>query len=405
MKNLSSIFIILCFFLFSCGNSKTKSDNILLFINTLSSPNQQKVLNKLIKEFEKKYDCKVLLQNFETNNNLEKLFHIGDSDKVPDVIELFSVNILYFASQGFLSELTIDSLYLSKYKTDDVLSAKYNNNIFAIPWYSDSHALYYNKNLMKKAGVGEKPPKSMAELLNYSGKINSFESVYGFGAIADDPQNLIPELYIFLRSFNSGLAATSSTFLINGRESVSGFYYYMNLTRTGIIETQRQVNALFTEGKLGFCISDDKLLEKIIKENPKLDYGISEIPGTNNNFGISYKNTSFLGINSKCRNKKLAYEFIKFLTESSSALEICKESGAGHFPACKDFDKAQDFMNRDYRQIWFSQLEHSASLPPNPGWNRLLPLMNKSFVEVIYGIIAPEAALNEASAEFSKYSK
>ncbi|MGA2298880.1 MAG: extracellular solute-binding protein [FCB group bacterium] len=405
MNNLRYLFLILCIFFFSCGDSKTKSENVLLFKHSFTSPNQQKVLNKLIKEFEKKYDCKILNQVYDNKSTPEKFFYIVDSDKVPDVIELFSDNVLYYTSQGMLAELNIDSLSLPKYKTDDILSATFKNKIFAIPWYSDSRVLYYNKNLLKRAGLGDKPPKTMSGLLNFSDKINTIESVYGFGGIADDPQNLIPELFIFLSTFNAKQSASSSTFTFNNKDNVSGFYFYMNLLRTGIMETQRQVNSYFTEGKLGFCIADDKLLDKILKENPGLDFGITLIPGLSNEYGITYRNTSFLGINTKCRNKELAYEFIKFLSEVSNSIDICKELGEGHIPANKDFEKEKDFINNDNRQIWFSQLNHSFTLPPNTGWNKLLPFMHKSFLKVIYGTIAPEAALNEAKTEYIKYLK
>src|SRR6185312_6799532 len=52
--------------------------------------------------------------------------------------------------------------------------ATFNNRLFGVPLYADVSALFYNKDLFKKAGLDpNKPPTSLAEIRSYADKISA----------------------------------------------------------------------------------------------------------------------------------------------------------------------------------------------------------------------------------------
>ena len=52
--------------------------------------------------------------------------------------------------------------------------ATFNNRLFGVPLYADVSALFYNKDLFKKAGLDpNKPPTSLAEIRSYADKITA----------------------------------------------------------------------------------------------------------------------------------------------------------------------------------------------------------------------------------------
>lgn len=52
--------------------------------------------------------------------------------------------------------------------------ATFENRVYGVPLYADVSALFYNKDLFRRAGLDpDKPPTSLAELRAYADKITA----------------------------------------------------------------------------------------------------------------------------------------------------------------------------------------------------------------------------------------
>jgi multiple sugar transport system substrate-binding protein len=97
-----------------------------------------------------------------------------------DVPDLMGMDLIYapqFENAGQLTDITDQISSWPELKTASpghMTVATFNNRLFGVPLYADVSALFYNKDLFKKAGLDpNKPPTSLAEIRTYADKITA----------------------------------------------------------------------------------------------------------------------------------------------------------------------------------------------------------------------------------------
>ncbi|MFL5649776.1 MAG: ABC transporter substrate-binding protein [Chloroflexota bacterium] len=97
-----------------------------------------------------------------------------------DVPDLMGMDLIYapqFENAGQLVDITDQSKdwpELADVSPGHKTVATFNNRLFGVPLYADVSALFYNKDLFKKAGLDpNKPPTSLAEIRSYADKITA----------------------------------------------------------------------------------------------------------------------------------------------------------------------------------------------------------------------------------------
>lgn len=113
-----------------------------------------------------------------------------DEDKViaalsgsqpPDVLVLSGPdNVPAWVNEGLILPLD-DIIKANNIDLNDIYEAmlsqgKYRGKIYALPWGSDTYALYWNKDLFEEAGLDpEKPPETLEELVQYAQKLTKLD--------------------------------------------------------------------------------------------------------------------------------------------------------------------------------------------------------------------------------------
>ena len=97
-----------------------------------------------------------------------------------DVPDLMGMDLIYapqFENAGQLVDITDkikDWPELETASPGHMTVATFNDRLYGVPLYADVSALFYNKDLFKKAGLDpNKPPTSLAELRAYADKITA----------------------------------------------------------------------------------------------------------------------------------------------------------------------------------------------------------------------------------------
>src|SRR6476469_1246885 len=97
-----------------------------------------------------------------------------------DVPDLMGMDLIYapqFENNGQLVDITDqtkDWPELADVSPGHKTVATFNDRLFGVPLYADVSALFYNKDLFKKAGLDPtKPPTSLAEIRSYADKITA----------------------------------------------------------------------------------------------------------------------------------------------------------------------------------------------------------------------------------------
>ncbi len=395
--SLLTLLLLIIFINISCNNNK--SDKTIKFWHFWSEPNQRAVMNDLISKFEKENDCKVEVVELSWNDGKTKLFAAFNSKTAPDVLELGSDWIAQFSSAGVLAELNQDSMNLNNFIEFSLEPSIWNSKYYAVPFIVDTRVLFYNKDLMQAAGLNETPPETFSQLLDYSEKISFLEGKYGWGANTSDPHRLYKKIIPFFWSYGGEIFDGYGHPIIQSNENINALNMYLSLARTGYIETQKLIDAAFTEGKIGFWFSGGWLADKIKKENPKLNYGVSVFPGKDSAKGVSFAGGEYLAMSKQSTKRELSLKLIKYLTNGKNSIEFCKKITEAGFPADKNFYNDASLTSNPIKALFAKQLINSRMTPVHPKWLEIEAIIENATVEAMYGRKSSSMALSDAQIE------
>jgi multiple sugar transport system substrate-binding protein len=327
-----------------------------------------------------------------------------NSQTAPDVLELGSDWVAQFSSSGVLREL-FDTLLIEKSVEFSRQPALWKGKIFALPWTVDTRVMFYNKSLMQRAGLPADPPVTLDQLLDYSEKINNLGDVNGFGINGSDPHRLYKKILGFMWTFGGDVMDPQMLPVMQSSNNLKAFNYYLMLSSYGIIETQRQLDAYFTQGKIGFCISGGWLLEKIQKENPTLEFGVALMPGMNGKPGMSFAGGEYLAVNAATQKSELAKEFIRFMTDGKNTLKYCKQVVEAGFPADRNYYNDPFYQTNPLRIIIAKQLEYAKMTPVHPKWLDIEEILENAVMETLLAKKSSEKALEDAQSAMESLLK
>ncbi len=400
-------FILFSLILIISCSSKTETAGITLtFWQFWTDPEVKPVLMDLIQKFEEQNPgIKVEVTDLTWSNGHEKIVVAFGSNSAPDVLELGSDWVPEFAYKGVLYDMTaeVDSI-LKFYRMWE--PATIDSNVYAFPWILDTRVLFYNRDLLRRAGLNpDKPPQNWQELLNAARKINSPEKqVYGFGANSAEKHRLYKKFLPFFWSNNGLLLSPDGTQCwINSKEGRMTLEFYVELCKHGLLDTQLRLDEAFTQGKLGFVLSGGWLLQQIKKNNPNLDFGVALMPRPSRETGYpaSFAGGEFLAINSKSKHPQEAMKFVRYMTNLENALVLCKAIGS---PSPSDALAPLDpyYSNDPHLSLFQEQLNFSRTPPVTPQWVYIEEEIEKAVEQAMYGKKTPKAALDEAKEKIDK---
>lgn len=405
-----TIFALICIItaiLSSCGEGKLQDEKTIKFWNFWSEPYQKEALDSIIMDFEKEYGCKVEVTQLSWNDGKTKLFAGFNSGTAPDVLELGSDWVAQFSASDVLEKLPADTMEIERFVDFSKQPSYWNGNLYAIPWIVDTRVLFYNKELIRKVGIPVLPPETIDELIFLAHRINNLGSdVYGWGANGSDPHRLYKKIMYFFWTLGNPIFTDDNQLDLNSSGNITALNKYVELSRHGIIDTQRQLDALFTQGKIGLWISGGWLLEKIKNENPSLDFGTALVPGTIelNGFkpGISFAGGEYLAISKQSTKKELAKKFIKYITDGKNSIRFCKKVIEAGFPADKNYYNDPYYKTQKHRATFARQLEYSRMTPVVPEWLEIEALIENAAEEVLLGKESADVALRKAHTSIRK---
>lgn len=411
MKVLRISFILIFLIFNSCG--KKQDDFITLsWWQFWTNPEVKPTILELIQQFEKENPkIKVNLTDLTWSDGHEKIVVAFGSGTAPDVLELGSDWVPEFSYQNVLLDVTFEAEKIKKEflmwepaTIGNLMDA--SQKIFGFPWILDTRVLFYNKDLMKKAGLNpDKPPKTWDELLDYCEAVNRLKpDAYGFGANSAERHRLYKKFLPFLWA-NGGkiLSDDLRESEINKSEGVQALEFYKELTQNGMTDTQAMLDEAFKHNKIGFVISGGWLLNNLRKNYPELNFGICLMPKPESDRGTpaSFAGGEFLVINKKTKNPFEALELMKFLIRKDNCLKVCQAIGSG-FPSARGAELDPYYRNNPDLSIFHEQLKYALSPPPHPKWVYIEEIIEEAVEVVMYDKKSPQDALDEAKSEIDK---
>lgn len=384
----------------TCGSPRDSEERRLSFWHFWSEPSHRAALQELIAEFEQRYRCRVELTELTWNEGKAKLLAAFHAGKPPDVVELGSDWVAQFSSAGVLWELPPDSVELDRFVPFAHPPCFWNGKLYAVPWIVDTRVLFLNRTALENAGLPSVPPRTWQELLERAQQLHRPPEIYGCGVNGADPHRLYKKVLPLVWSFGGDIVDTTGTVTFTKPAVIAAVRFYTQLARVGLIETQRQLDDAFLQGKLGFWISGAWLAEKLRQQPPSWSYSLAPLPGNApTSVGVSFAGGEYLAISARSPRKALALELVRFLTDGAQSVRFCRKVTEAGFPADRHYLQDSALLSIPYRRVFAEQLQHARMTPVHPRWLDIEAAFENAVVEALYGIRSPDAALRQASQD------
>ncbi|GIV49704.1 MAG: sugar transporter [Candidatus Kapaibacterium sp.] len=380
------------------GCSHQQSKPVLRVWHFWSAPQHQTVLDSLIKHFEREHDCRVELTPLSWSDGKTKLMAAFNASAPPDVLELGSDWVAQFSSSGVLAELAEHDVEPSTWLPWALPPCRWNGHYYAVPWVVDTRVLFLNTSLLASAGVSQ--PSTIDELLRAASAVQERTGAAGFGATGADNHRLYKKILPFMWTLGGDILDSAGRCVLASEANVRALELYAALSRTGIIDTQKQLDAAFVRGEVAFWPSGSWLIEKIERENPALRYAAVPMPGRDRSApGISFAGGEYWAIAQKCTNPALARAFIRYMTAPRQAIAFCRRISEAGFPARQDCFADSSLVSNPIKRVFAEQLRAARMTPVHPRWLDIEQVLENAVVDVLYGRSDARGALVQAQTK------
>lgn len=292
MKSRLLCILAVLLFVFPCA-AKTK-----LIVWGLQSGKETKGLDAQVAEFERRNpDIKVSLLSMGAGAmNPQKLMTAIAGNVPPDVINQDRFTIGDWASRDTFLALD-DFIAKDKNAPDGIRpgdfypaawkEAEYKGKVYAIPSGIDDRMLFYNRKMLREAGIKE-PPQTWEQLLEDAKKLTKKSANGSFERIGFIPN--YGNSWLYLYSWQNGgefMSPDGRKCTLNNPRSVEALAYMKKVydelggyDKVNIFQSSFQgaeQDPFFT-GKVGLVITGNWVLGGIARYAPGLDFGVVPAP-------------------------------------------------------------------------------------------------------------------------------
>jgi len=320
----------------------------------------------------------------------------------PDVIELGNTWLATFASQGVLRP--VDDI-VGRVKDDYVAwnFAEYQGKTWGFPWLLAPRAMYYNLELLDKAGLDpDNPPKTWNELLNASAKINALGSdIYGVGLSVGELYSPYQEWFLPAVWGNMGnfVSPDLKKAILNSDPVVETANYYRTLSNYALLGKESELAEAFGKGNLGFFFAGPAYINNTQRDYPETIFDVALIPQprVNHGYHASFAGGEVLGISSQCKNVEEAWRVVEFLLSKEVAMQITRTTGEV-FPTKVGIEKDPWFESHPLHTTFLEQNKYAVPFPPLAESNKIEQL----FTNVVEEILLTDAPIEEILQKYNQ---
>ncbi|MEK4270861.1 MULTISPECIES: ABC transporter substrate-binding protein [Bacillus] len=355
---------------------------------------QQELYHELVDQYNQSQDRYKVVTEYIPFNEVKKQLSVGAAGAaLPDAVFLDNVDNASFAAMGVLEDLTgrIETWGQTDQFYDGPLSsARYDGKYYGVPFASNALALFYNKDLLRAAGLAE-PPKTWSELRKAAQKTSKGQTK-GFAMSAVKSEESAFQFYPFLLSSGAELNHLQS------EKAVSSLQFLTDLIKDGSMDkevlnaTQDDLARQFAAGRLAMMINGSWNIERL-KEAEQLDYGITFIP-KDKTFASALGGENIAVV--KGKNADGAWDFITWLIDPKRLETLTAETGV--FPPRKDIlEKSDRWKTDQHVKAFIPIMDIASARGPSKDWPKMSEALQTALQEALSESKPPEDALKDAA--------
>jgi len=276
------------------------------------------------------------------------------------------------------------------------LSCTYQGKVYGVPQNSNCLALYYNADMLKKAGVN--PPVTWDDLAAACKKLTT-PGVYGLAISAIGNEEGTFQYLPWLLS--SGASITK----LDSPESIKSLTFLTNLIKNGYMSsevinwTQADVEKQFATGRAAMMVNGPWNLQAVQTDAPSMNWYLAKIP-RDRKFA-SVLGGENMGITASSKHPDEAWAFLKYMSSPSVMEQYMKTSGK--FPPRSDVMNGSAFWKSDrLLKVFAEQMQFAMPRGPHPKWPDISSALSTSLQEAFTKTKTPQQALTDAQAKVIK---
>jgi multiple sugar transport system substrate-binding protein len=279
-------------------------------------------------------DRKINLTYIPHTEMVPKLAQAIASGEVPDLMGLDLIYGPQFASAGQLEDIS------SYFEGDPTLTtaspghlqvATWEDRLYGVPLYADVSALFWNKDLFRKAGLDpEKPPTNLTELHDMAKAITGIEEgVYGYylpGNCAGC--NIFTFAPMIWASGGKIEPASCNDEPLVGDTIPTVLEWARSMHKEGLIDPAHQTengetfHLAFGSGKVGIMGTGNFNVALALEQNPEMDLGVTVLPGLETGQSASFAGGDIVTVPKGSKRVQDAVDFMKFILSDEVQVEV-----------------------------------------------------------------------------------
>ncbi|WP_418956705.1 extracellular solute-binding protein [Streptomyces tritici] len=333
----------------------------------------------------------------------------GGNSGAPDVMRTEVAWVADFASLGYLAPLdkTPAIENSNDWLPQAAASTKFDGKTYAVPQVIDTMALFYNKKMLKDAGVAE-APKSIEELKAASAKISAkFPGKTGLYLRGDDPYWFLSFLY---GEGGDMVDAKNKKVVINEPSGVKAYKTIKDLvdSKAAITDASDGWNNMqnaFKSGKVAmmlngpWAIQDSRAGSEF--KDPK-NLGIAPVPAGSVKQGSPQGGWN-LSVYAGSKNLDASYEFAKYMSSAKVQQETTEKLSL--LPTRISVYAQPTVSGNEMVQFFKPAVDKAVERPWIPQGNSLFEPIKLQMANVLGGKTTPEKAAADTGEAYRKLLK
>ena len=355
----------------------------------LSGETANDSINAAIAEFEKANpDIKVKRTTFAFADLSKSILQGSVGGQVPDVAVVDVVDNQNFASLGMLKDLSNDGINKSDFFEGPWSSVVYEGKTYGIPLNSNNLALYYNKQMLKDAGVGV--PTDWASLKEVAKKTTKGD-VKGIAISAVKSESATFQVLPFVWQTGGDLKDYATS-------GATALAYLRGLIDDGSMSeavtnyTQEDARTQFITGKSAMMINGPWELATLTKD-AQFDWDVAPLP-KDKRAATSMGGENVVVMNG-AKQSDAAVKLAKYLTSAEGAKIYC--DGSGQLSSRPDLQGKLKLSNDAKLKVFESQLADAHARAYGKDYPKISEAIQLSMQEALTGASTPEAAAKKAA--------